>query len=42
MREALLLDLVLAAIDAGVITCEADLVRLYVWLKAVTRARRAR
>ena len=32
MREALLLDLVLAAIDAGVISCEADLARLYTWL----------
>ena len=30
--DVLLLDLVLVGIDEGVITCEADLARLYTWL----------
>jgi hypothetical protein len=41
MREALLLELVLAAIDAGIIQDEADLVRLYRWLRRVRVRRRA-
>ena len=40
--DVLLLDLVLAALAEGVITSERDLVRLYAWLCAVTRARSAR
>jgi hypothetical protein len=40
MRDALLLELVLAAIDEGVISCEADLVRLYTWLVASTQRQR--
>jgi len=35
--DVLLLDLILAAIDEGIIETERDLVRLYVWLCAVTR-----
>ena len=40
--DVLLLDLILAAIEEGLIETERDLVRLYVWLRAVTSARRAR
>jgi len=39
--DVLLLDLILVGIDEGLITCEADLVRLYVWLCAVTHRRPA-
>jgi len=39
MREALLLELVLAAIDAGIVDDEADLVRLYTWLRHTSQAR---
>jgi len=41
VREALLLELILAAIDEGLITCEADLLRLYRWLRRVRVRRRA-
>jgi len=39
--DVLLLDLILVGIEEGLIETERDLVRLYVWLCAVTR-RRAR
>jgi len=41
MREALLLELILAAIDEGVVEDERDLVRLYTWLVAATQRQRA-